>query len=168
MIIADSFHVIKRVYKVLKDKRNQVMRRFSEQKSSDEYYLLKHKCDLLFTKSLSYERKMNRHFKYYTSDNELLGLMLKIDPELEKTYQLVQKYILFNDRDYQGDLRRVSNDLSELINEYKISGIPDFVILAHTLESWKEEIVSSFSLISGQRISNGPIEGRNSLIKKKY
>ena len=58
VIIADSFHVIKRVYKVLKGKRNQIRRRFSEQKSSDEYYLLKHKCDLLFTKSLSYERKI--------------------------------------------------------------------------------------------------------------
>jgi len=166
VIIADSFHVIKRVNKVIEDKRNQVMRRFSEQKHSDEYYLLKYRDDLLYSKTLSYDRKMNRHFRYHISENELLGLMLKIDPELEKTYHLAQRYILFNDRPYNGDLNLVRNDLNELINDYKLSGITGLTDLAATLENWEEEIISSFSIVSGKRVSNGPIEGRNSLIKK--
>ena len=35
-----------------------------------------------------------------------------------------------------------------------------------TLEEWRNEIVNSFSYVNGKRVSNGPIEGRNSLIKK--
>lgn len=165
-IVADSFHVIKRVNKVLDDKRRKIMRRFEDNKSSDEYYLLKYRDQLLFSKSLSYDRTMNRHFRYYISENELLGMILKIDPELESSYHLVQKYILFNDHDYGGDLKTVRNDLEELIIEFKLSGISGFPELAATLEYWKEEIITSFSLVKGQRVSNGPIEGRNSLIKK--
>ncbi|MBR0213977.1 MAG: ISL3 family transposase [Solobacterium sp.] len=165
-IVADSFHVIKRVNKVLDDKRRKIMRRFEDNKSSDEYYLLKYRDQLLFSKSLSYDRTMNRHFRYYISENELLGMILKIDPELESSYHLVQKYILFNDHDYGGDLKTARNDLEELIIEFKLSGISGFPELAATLEYWKEEIISSFSLVKGQRVSNGPIEGRNSLIKK--
>lgn len=160
-IVADSFHVIKRVNKVLDDKRRKIMRRFEDNKSSDEYYLLKYRDQLLFSKSLSYDRTMNRHFRYYISENELLGMILKIDPELESSYHLVQKYILFNDHDYGGDLKTVRNDLEELIIEFKLSGISGFPELAATLEYWKEEIISSFSLVKGQRVSNGPIEGRN-------
>ena len=37
-ITADSFHVVKRVNKVLDDKRRKIMRRFEDHKSSDEYY----------------------------------------------------------------------------------------------------------------------------------
>lgn len=165
-IVADSFHVIKRVNKVLDDKRRKIMRRFEDNKSSDEYYLLKYRDQLLFSKSLSYDRTMNRHFRYYISENELLGMILKIDPELESSYHLVQKYILFNDHDYGGDLKTARNDLEELIIEFKLSRISGFPELAATLEYWKEEIISSFSLVKGQRVSNGPIEGRNSLIKK--
>lgn len=165
-IVADSFHVIKRVNKVLDDKRRKIMRRFEDNKSSDEYYLLKYRDQLLFSKSLSYDRTMNRHFRYYISENELLGMILKIDPELASSYHLAQKYILFNDHDYGGDLKTARNDLEELIIEFKLSGISGFPELAATLEYWKEEIISSFSLVKGQRVSNGPIEGRNSLIKK--
>lgn len=75
-------------------------------------------------------------------------------------------YVIFNDRNYDGDLRAVRNDLEELIVEYKLSGISGFPELAATLDYWKEEIISSFSLVKGQRISNEPIEGRNSMIKK--
>jgi len=38
--------------------------------------------------------------------------------------------------------------------------------VANTLNNWKAEIVNSFIKFKGQRVSNGPIEGRNSLIKK--
>ena len=166
VIIADSFHVVKRVNKVLDDQRKKVMRRFEDDKKSDAYYLLKRRDDLLFSSELSYERKKNKHFRYMISENEMLGMMLKLDPQLEKTYYLVHKYMNFNSRDYQGDLKRVRNDLKELINEFKISDIENFYELAATLSDWEEEIVSSFSLINGNRVSNGPIEGRNSMIKK--
>ena len=165
-IIADSFHVVKQVNKVLDEQRKKVMRRFDDQKKSDQYYLLKYREQLLFSKELSYERKMNKHFRYTISENELLGLMLEIDPDLKKSYYLAQKYISFNDKDFKGDLKKVRNVLEDLINEYKLSGIDGFYDLAETLDNWKEEIIASFSIVKGERVSNGPIEGRNSLIKK--
>ena len=46
------------------------------------------------------------------------------------------------------------------------SSISEFQALASTLFNWKTEIVNSFSIYKDRRVSNGPIEGRNSLIKK--
>ena len=58
------------------------------------------------------------------------------------------------------------NALSEIINDFTLSKIPEFISLASTLSNWKQEIANSFVLFDGFRVSNGPIEGRNSLIKK--
>ena len=58
------------------------------------------------------------------------------------------------------------NDLNEIINDFKLSGIKEFVEVANTLNNWKAEIVNSFFKFKGQRVSNGPIEGRKPLIKK--
>ncbi len=75
-------------------------------------------------------------------------------------------YIDFNNTDYHTNLNEAENRLNEIIIEYKLSGIDTFYNLALTLEEWKNEIVNSFSHVNGKRVSNGPIEGRNSLIKK--
>ena len=56
--------------------------------------------------------------------------------------------------------------LNEIINDFRVSGIISFEELAGTLNNWKQEIVNSFCIYNGVRVSNGPIEGRNSLIKK--
>lgn len=165
-VIADSFHVVKHVCKVLDNCRKRIMRRFEYHKKSDEYYTLKYYSHLLFDREVSYERKKNRHFRYYTSENEILDMMLLIDPLLKKAYTLVQKYLSFNKRNYNGDLEAVRNDLTALINDYRLAVNEDFHNLAATLENWKEEIIASFSIVNGKRVSNGPIEGRNSLAKK--
>ena len=92
--------------------------------------------------------------------------MLNIDTELEKAYELYHMYKDFNNSDYHTDLSEAANRLNEIIIEYKLSGIETFYDLAMTLEEWRNEIVNSFSYVNGKRVSNGPIEGRNSLIKK--
>ena len=46
-----------------------------------------------------------------------------------------------------------------------VESVSSFVSLAITLEYWKSEIVQYFNIIKNYRVSNGPIEGRNSLIK---
>ena len=38
--------------------------------------------------------------------------------------------------------------------------------MANTLEKWKQQIVNSFILVNGRRISNGPMEGMNSKLEK--
>ena len=37
--------------------------------------------------------------------------------------------------------------------------------IAATLENWKQEIIYSFCTYDGRKLSNGPIEGRNKIIK---
>lgn len=167
IIVVDSFHVVKYIHDSLDSVRKRILKRFD--KISDEYYLLKYKNDLLYsTNELSDNftlSKYNRHFKYYYSDLQMLHMILGIDEQLSLAYDLYHQYILFNNTNYS-NLDNTINDLNQLINDFKLSNIPEFISLANTLFNWKFEIVNSFIKVNGIRVSNGPIEGRNSLIKK--
>ncbi len=168
-IVADSYHVVKHVHDALDEVRKRIMRRFEDNKKSDEYYLLKYRDELLFQKDpLSAEHrkvKRNHHFRYDLSEAELLEMTLKIDKQLKDGYELYHEYVRFNGSFYEDPLNAV-NDLSEIINDFRISGIREFEKLANTLDNWRNEIVNSFIRSNNIRVSNGPIEGRNSLIKK--
>ena len=92
-------------------------------------------------------------------------MMLNLDKQLKDAYELYHAYIRFNNTDYDNPTDSL-NDLNELINDFKLSNIEEFIKLADMLNNWKAEIVNSFAKVNGTRVSNGPIEGRNSLIKK--
>ena len=168
-LIVDSFHVVKHISEALDSVRKKVMRKFENNKRSDEYYMLKYRKELLFVEDTLTnefkEVKRNHHFHYDLSEFNLLEMMLKVDEELNKAYELYHEYIRFNNTDYNDTIKTL-NDLNEIINDYKLSGITEFIELSKTLNNWKAEIANSFIKYKGQRISNGPIEGRNSLIKK--
>lgn len=168
-IVVDSFHVVKYIKDALDNIRRKVMRRFDNERISDEYYLLKYRDELLYeTNVLSDEFKSikhNHHFHYQLSEYQLLGMMLNIDDDLKKAYELYHEYIRFNNTDYSNNIDCL-NDLNEIINDYKLSNIKEFIDLSNTLTNWKAEIVNSFNKVNGTRVSNGPIEGRNSMIKK--
>ena len=168
-IVADSFHVLRHVHDALDNVRKRIMKRYEDNKKSDEYYLLKYRDELLYEKDPLSDKhkkvKRNHHFHYDLSEYELLEMMLKIDPQLKDSYELYHQYIRFNDTDYT-DSKDTINDLNEIINDYKVSMIKEFMDLANTLNNWKAEIVNSFIKFRGIRVSNGPMEGRNSMIKK--
>lgn len=168
-LVADSFHVIKHISDALDKIRKKVMRRYEDDKRSDEYYLLKYRKELLFitdiVKPEYREIKRNHHFHYDLTDERILEMMLAIDFELKEAYELYHAYIRFNNTNYT-DITKAISDINEIINDFKLSGIKEFEKLADTLINWKAEIINSFIKFRGQRISNGPIEGRNSLIKK--
>lgn len=168
-IVVDSFHVVKHIGEALDDVRKRIMRRFENNKKSDEYYLLKYKDGLLYIEdSLSNEYKepkYRHHFHYLYSDYEMLNMMLSLDSELKVSYELYHSYIRFNNTDYDNPIDPL-NDLNEIINDFKLSNIEEFIKLSDMLNNWKAEIVNSFAKVNGTRVSNGPIEGRNSLIKK--
>ena len=169
LIVADSFHVLRHVRDALDSVRKNVMRRYEQDKRSDEYYLLKYRDELLYEKDISSGNhilmRRNHHFHLDMSDHELLKRTLKIDGELNDAYELYHRYVRFNDT-FCDDRSKVLDDLKEIINDFRISGIREFQQLAETLNNWKAEIVNSFDRYKGVRVSNGPIEGRNSLIKK--
>jgi len=168
-LVADSFHVIKNISKALDDVRLRVLRKYNENKKSDEYYMLKYRKEILFNQNINDNEfkqiKRNHHFHYDLSEYNLLQMMLNIDHELKLSYELYHSYLRFNSKDYNDTVLCV-NDLNELINDFRLSNINEFIDIANTLNNWKAEIVNSFIKFNGTRVSNGPIEGRNSLIKK--
>lgn len=169
VLVADSFHVVKNISKALDDVRLRIMRRYDYDKTLDEYYMLKYRKELLFetdiVKPIFHEIKRNRHFHYDINDVGILEMMLKIDKELNTAYELYHAYIRFNNTDYDNSIKCL-NDLNELINDYRLSDVKEIEAVGETLNNWKAEIVNSFIKFNGIRVSNGPIEGRNSLIKK--
>ncbi|MEG0683724.1 MAG: transposase, partial [Coprobacillus sp.] len=57
-------------------------------------------------------------------------------------------------------------ELAHIIQLYINSNIEGYRSFASsTLLKWFEEIVNSFSIVDGRRISNGPIESTNSRVK---
>ena len=168
-LIVDSFHVVKYIAKALDDVRKRIMKPYKDIRRCDEYYLLKYRDELLYIKNIDDKRytevKYNHHFHYDISDKDKLEMMLKIDKDLKEAYELYHEYIRFNDKKYD-DISKVSGDLEEIINDFFISNNKEFNDLAHTLNNWKFEIVNSFIVYKGRRLSNGPMEKRNDLIKK--
>ena len=165
IIVADSFHVMNHLVKALDDVRKRVMNRFDDDKRSDEYYLLKYQDQLLYSTDIDYNFRMNKHFRRYISQSQMLDMMISLDMDLHKAYELYHLYKRFNDSSFS-DLKDAENKLNEIINHFRISGVKEFEDLAGTLNNWKQEIVNSFCTYNGVRVSNGPIEGRNSLIRK--
>lgn len=121
-----SFHVVKNVSKALDDVRIRILRRYSDDKRKDEYYMLKYRKDLLFetaTIKREFQKiKRNHHFHYDINDSGILEMMLSIDKQLNAAYQLYHAYIRFNNTDYD-DLNKCINDLNELIVDYKTSSL---------------------------------------------
>ena len=164
-IVADSFHVMKHVTEAVDSVRKRVMRRYESDKSSDEYYLFKYRDHLLYETGIDYNFKKNSHFKRFISENQMLDIMTSLDDDLYDAWCYYHQYRRFNESSFSSS-EEAFNVLKEIINDFYLSDIPEFISLAATLNNWKLEIANSFDLYDGVRVSNGPIEGRNSIIKK--
>lgn len=139
------------------------MKRF--EKDSVEYYLLKNFNFLLMmdsTKVKENKARYNKKLRRYVNYPQLLELILEIDSTLKEAYSLKELYLIFNSTSTYEDARV---DLSMIIQEYASSHIEGYRQFSSTLINWFEEIVNSFILYKGKRISNGKIEGTNSRIK---
>lgn len=142
------------------------MNRYSENKKSDEYYLLKHKNELLFKDSLSIKDEKadkNRHFKMRYTEGQILDLILQIDTKLKAAYEPKELYYIFCESNVDMAFRREL--LDTVITEFRLSEVTEMVNIAYTLDNWKQEIINSFNTYDKRRISNGPIEGRNKSVK---
>jgi len=166
ILVCDSFHVIKNINKILIDERNKTLRKC--EKGSINYYLLKKFRWLLTQKGDSYtfdvnnEKKFNRKLNIYANYYDLREMILKIDESLTEAYYLKEDYLYFNSYSTH---EKALVDLDEIIEKFLESNIASFRKLSNTLINWHDEIVNSFILINGKRISNGKIESTNSIIK---
>ena len=92
-------------------------------------------------------------------------MMLSIDPELNSAYELYHRYLQFNKKSY-ADLDKARNDLNKIIQEFRLTRSEELYKIAEMLDHWEEEIIHSFIVYRGKRLSNGPIEKKNGMIKK--
>ena len=169
IICADSFHVIKNLSSFFHKVRIRIMAKYSKLKNSnDNYYWFFKKYWKFLTKDvskLSYKRFPTRYNKQYMNPREIVNYILQIDDELRKAYELLHEYRNFNST---ATLLNAAEWLDELILKFQNSMIPEYIPAYKLLKNWRTEIINSFNIYKGKRISNGPMERANEDIKTMF
>lgn len=169
IICADSFHVIKNISQYFHKVRIRIMNKYSHLKNNnDNYYWFLKKYWKFLTKDiskLSYKKFPTRYDKQYMSPREIIDYILKIDSELRLAYDLLHEYRNFNDT---ANVDNAREWLDEIITKFQCSGIPEYINVFKLLKNWREEIINSFNIHNGIRISNGPMERANRDIKTLF
>lgn len=162
IVVVDSFHVIQNMERSLDSVRCRVMRRFEP--NTTEYFLLKKYHDLLHQYCPIDEEKIySRRFKMYLNRYDIVKMILSIDKDLKFSHEFVSNYRFFNKH---STFETCKIGFEKFENDSRMLEIPEFVPIIKMLQNWKEQIINSFMTVDGRRISNGPIEGCNSQIKK--
>ena len=112
--------------------------------------------------NLNNEGKYNKRFKRVLTYNDLFKMICEIDDSLNLAIIIKDQYIHFN---RTCDKEHASFQLLQIIHLIDTNLLPEFDEIKIMLQNWHVEIVNSFTLIDGRRISNGPIEGVNSKIR---
>lgn len=170
-VCIDSFHVAKNMNDALNRVRKRVMRRHADKKDSIEYRLLKYRRKLLFVHQEKLEMVKTKYdgiLGYHISERALVEKILDLDPELNRAYELKEQYMEFNNEqeDTFSGLAKKKEQLDQLINDCINSNIQEMIQCGSMLSKWYTELLNSFDWVDGRRLSNGPIEGKNSYVKK--
>ena len=162
VIIVDSFHVIKEMNDALDKLRCRIMNTF--QTGTEEYYLLKKYNYLLFESHPIWEEKSyNARFKKTVNEYDVTKMILSLDKELEIAYQFCSSYRYFNAK---ASYEKAREEFLNFATDANVARIEEFRPILRMLQNWEEYIINSYMIINGRRLSNGPIEGCNSQIKK--
>ena len=169
-IAVDSFHVMENINRAMNKVRTTVMQKFNQNTDLLEdnhifYYFLK-KFHFFFT--MEFDDITNKPIKVpilktKLNKEQILKYLLSIDERLNEAYKLISKYREFN---RCANINNCSKELEELIDQFLSSKISYFFEVGKTLLNWKEEIINSFIIINDRRLSNGLIEGLNSIINQ--
>lgn len=189
--VVDAFHVIKTINseflkyirkdirmlderdRKLHEQREQQFHRHLQFSHSKDYLVLK-KFHALLLKNAD-------NIKYYTQPKynhvlcrqmttyDYFEWMYRIDPDLEKLRELKEEYIKFNSK-YAGNPKGARKALPDLISLYSNCEYTMFHNIADMLRSNFEAIINSFIILEKSngdkvRLSNGPIESINRIVK---
>ncbi|MCI6014380.1 MAG: ISL3 family transposase [Coprobacillus sp.] len=165
VICADSFHVIKNLNDSFNRIRIRIMKSFDKGKydQSGYYWLLKKywKYLLMNIKDHSKPITVNRTGMTMLPD-QLIEHMLSVDNELKIAYNLKEAYREFN---LSATIKDAEERLDILILAFKNSKIREYKSFVTILQNWHQEIINSFNVFDGRRISNGNLERKNADIK---
>lgn len=169
-IIADAFHVVTNINRILDKKRIQVMNKYRMMDQTNLYYhndfgyLLK----IFSWMILRNQRKIKAQYYYIKRyrmnvyKKDLLNHLLSSDDELREIYNLRNVYVEFNE---YASIDEAKEKLLELSKEFMNHHISEIREYGRTLYRWKNEIINSFYKVNGERYSNSKIESRNRQIK---
>lgn len=169
ILVVDPFHAMKKVNDSLNSVRRRVMRKYG--KDTLHYKLLKYRyrCLLKNRGELDFDTLHKEQILGYSiTERDLTDLILNLSQTLKSAYRLKEDYSKFNQCIPESIPIKEENEkeLNKIIKSMLESNIAEMQECAKTLNSWKEEILNSFVCIHGRRLSNGPIEGKNTYIKK--
>lgn len=167
-ICVDSFHVIKHLNDAMDKIRLHVQKRFVEHKDDDRngyYWLLKtfHYYFVQDFNNIKYERKPNSHYSYLWTKHDVLNKLLSIDQNLADSYSLKEEYREFN---LCGTYEEALYKIDDFIERFKKAHYEEMRDFGFLLARWKYEIINSFLIVDGKRMSNGPMESLNGRIKR--
>ena len=161
-IVIDSFHVLKELYAALDKLRCDVMNKYET--GTIEYYLLKKYHKLLFDSHQSWkEKEYNPRLKKIVNEYDVTQMIISIDNRLKIAYEYCCNYRNFNARSSYYSAQEIFEKYAYNI---EIARIEQFRPIVRMFQNWQEYIINSFLIVDGRRLSNGPIEGCNSQIKK--
>lgn len=169
IIAADSFHVIENLNRLFDKVRLRVMKRYEDYKGSLDfnYWLFKKfykyllmDFDGIDNKEIYFKKKDMFLDKYYIRDK-----MLELDTELEEAYYLKEEYRYFN---LNTSYEKAKELLEYEIKNFTSSSIEEMNEFGRLLVHWKNEILNSFIIVDGMRLSNSCIERNNEEIRKLF
>lgn len=165
----DSFHVISWLINRINAHLRKLIKKYENDKNSDEYYLLKH-IDWILLKNddhiveIDKPKKIDKHFNCYMSTDSYRRRFYAIDSSLQVIHDLKEDYIAFNNKDHESS-EDIEKELDELIEKYINSSSDIFIEFSSKLKDKKQEIINSFvvmpSLGKTVRLSNGAMESFN-------
>ena len=161
VICADSFHVVKQLNDSFSKIRIRIMKRYEP--SSIEYYLLKHFRFLLMRRDIDLDNKArwNKRLQRYINYRGLREMILSIDKELEKAFELKERYICFN---ASSSYEEAVFGIGGIIDDFRRGSIPEYEEFTSMITRWKKEILDSFLLYRGRRVNNGVAENVNATV----
>ena len=167
-VCVDSFHVVKLINYAFTKVRIRIMNQYD--RASEEYKLLKRYAWVLNKASYKLDQEnymdLRRYYSVlgtrYIRQHVLVSQLIAGDPELEIAYMLKEDYLTLNQ---EATPENISRWLDRYISDLKLFNIKEFRSVRKTLIKWHDEIVNSFDVYEGRRLSNGPAESVNSRIK---
>lgn len=96
------------------------------------------------------------------SKYQIIDCMLTLDHKLHKAYDLKEEYRNFV---ATSNIDIANDELNILISKFKEAHIPEYTKFIKLLDKWHDEIVNSFNMINGHKITNGSMERVNRDIK---
>lgn len=183
--IVDHFHLSQELGRRIDSVRIRTMKKYSGNRKSDEYYLLKKFNWMIFKSDINSEpnmdpnaeRKWNGHFRRYMNLYEIKDLLFGIDPQLQEAWNLKDSIVDFYST---ATVENAGEKLNRIIEDFEDSSVTEMNAFAKTLKKWRKEIINSFHIagyeyqidqstghVAAQekKMNNAIIENRNSIIK---